>query len=456
VSVVVTRWWCEHAWLGGPGVEFGVVVEAAAGVITSVQSDVAICPPDAVRLDGVTLPGLANAHSHAFHRALRGRSQIGTGSFWTWREQMYALAAQLDQDTYYALARGVYAEMVLAGVTCVGEFHYLHHGAGGAPYADPNAITAALVAAAADAGLRLTLLDTCYLHGGLGPDGSLLSPNPVQQRFGDGTPAAWAERVDAAEQALASETVRFGAAIHSVRAVDPAAIEVVAAHAAERGWVLHAHVSEQPAENAQCLAAYGMTPVALLERHGALGPRFSAVHATHLTPDDVALLGERGGTVCLCPTTERDLADGIGGGSALVAAGSRLSLGSDSHAVIDLFEEARAVELDERAVTGVRGHHTARALLSAATVDGHRSLGWETAGRIEVGAPADLVTVGLDSVRLAGVATDSMLESVVFAATAADVRQAIVAGEPVVVDGVHRRVDAAAELAEWLGRYGRR
>jgi formiminoglutamate deiminase len=450
------RWWCEHAWLGGAGVARSVVVEATAGVITSFEPGVETCPPGAVRLDGVTLPGLANAHSHAFHRALRGRSQIGTGSFWTWREQMYALAEQLDPDSYYALARGVYAEMVLAGVTCVGEFHYLHHASGGAPYSDPNAMTAALVTAAADAGLRITLLDTCYLHGGLDSDGSLLAANPVQQRFVDGSAAVWADRVDAAEQALASETVRFGAAVHSVRAVDPAAIEAVARHALDRGWVLHAHVSEQPAENSQCLAAYGATPVALLDRHAALGPRFSAVHATHLTPDDVALLGERDATVCLCPTTERDLADGIASASALVAAGSRLSLGSDSHAVIDLFEEARAVELDERAVTGVRGHHTARTLMSAATLDGHRSLGWDTAGKIEVGAPADLVTVGLDSVRLAGAAIDSMLESIVFAAAATDVRQVIVGGEPIVVDGAHRRIDAAAELARWLGRYGRR
>ena len=284
--------------------------------------------------------------------------------------------------------------MVQAGISAVGEFHYLHHGPGGVPYDDPNAMGAALIAAAADAGLRITLLDTCYLQGGIG-----VELDDTQRRFSDGDALAWATRASALQD---GPTVRIGAAIHSVRAVDPAAIEVVAAWASERGAALHAHVSEQPAENEQSVAAFGRTPTELLADRGALGERFTAVHATHVTDGDLDLLGGAGCWCCLCPTTERDLADGIGPARAMRDAGAHLTLGSDSHAVIDLLEEARAVELDERLASGVRGSHDAPSLLRAATAHGHVSLGWPDAGRIEPGAFADLTTVGLDSVRTAG------------------------------------------------------
>jgi formiminoglutamate deiminase len=435
----VSQYWCELAWLGGERAEQDVLLDVEDGRIAAVAPGTTAPPPGARRLEGLTIPGLANAHSHAFQRALRGRTQHGSGSFWTWREQMYAVAERIDPESYLALARATYAEMALAGVTTVGEFHYLHHGAGGVRYGDPNEMGRALIAAAGEGGVRITLIDTCYLHGGIG-----VPPEGAQLRFSDGSADAWTQRVaDLAE----SESARIGAAIHSMRAVDPEAGAVVAGWAAERERPLHAHVSEQPAENEACLEAYGRTPTALLAHAGALDEaNFTAVHATHLDEADVALLGEAGACCCVCPTTERDLADGIGAMRRLADAGASLSLGSDSHAVIDMFEEARAVELDERLASGERGRHGAAALLGAASADGHASLGWPDAGRIEPGARADLVTVSLEGVRLAGTGPDNALEAVVFAAGAADVRHVLVDGHEIVRDGRHATIDVPREL----------
>jgi formiminoglutamate deiminase len=437
----VTAYWCELVWLGGERAEAGVSVEIEEGRIAAVETGVNAALPGARRLEGLTLPGLANAHSHAFQRALRGRTQHRTGSFWTWREQMYRLAERIDPDSYFALARATYAEMALAGVTTVGEFHYLHHTPGGSRYSDPNEMGHVLIAAAAEAGIRITLLDACYLHGGIGAPAE-----GAQLRFSDGGAEAWAERVD--ELSEDGDAARVGAAIHSMRAVDPDSAAVVANWARGRGRPLHAHVSEQPAENAACLEAYGGTPTALLADAGALDARFTAVHATHLEDADVATLGGAGACCCVCPTTERDLADGIGAMRPLVDAGASLSLGSDSHAVIDLFEEARAVELDERLATLERGRHAAAGLLGAATHGGHASLGWDDTGRIEPGARGDLVTVGLDSVRLAGTDPDTALESVTFAATHTDVRHVLVDGNEIVKDGAHTSLDVPRELDE--------
>jgi formiminoglutamate deiminase len=433
----VTDYWCELAWLGGEQAEPEVVIEVAADRIESVAAGVASPPPGAERLDGVTIPGLANAHSHAFQRVLRGRAQAAD-SFWTWRDEMYRVAAALDPDSYLALARATFGEMALAGITAVGEFHYLHHGPRGAPYGDPNAMGRAVIEAAREAGIRITLIDACYLRGGIGVELA-----EVQQRFSDGSVAAWTERVDALGE---GPTVRVAAAIHSVRAVEPEAAAAVAAWAAERSRPLHAHVSEQPAENEASVEAYGRTPLALLDEAGALSERFTAVHATHLADPDFELLGGRRAGCCLCPTTERDLGDGVGPAHRLADAGAPLSLGTDSNALIDMFEEARAVELDERLVTGARGRHRPADLLRAATENGHASLGWAEAGRIAPGALADLVTVGLDSARLAGTEPEHAVESLVFAAAPADVRHVLVGGRFVVRDGAHVRLDVASDL----------
>ncbi|CAL9466627.1 formimidoylglutamate deiminase [Streptomyces sp. enrichment culture] len=433
-------YWLEHAWLGDR-VEPGVTVDVADGRITAVRTGVDAPPPGAEVLRGLTLPGLANAHSHAFHRALRGTVQVGSGTFWTWREVMYSVADRLTPDSYHALARAVYAEMALAGITSVGEFHYLHHAPGGTPYADPNAMGEALIAAAAEAGIRITLLDTCYLSSGFGE-----APNRHQLRFSDGSAQQWAERCSVLKE---RDHARIGAAIHSVRAVPADQLATVAGWAEARRAPLHVHLSEQTAENDACLAAHGRTPTQLLAEHGVLGARTTGVHNTHLTDEDIALIGGSGTGTCMCPTTERDLADGIGPALALQRAGSPLSLGSDSHAVIDLLEEARAMELDERLRTRTRGHWTAAALLRAATADGHAALGWDKAGRIEAGALADLTTLALDSVRTAGPPPRLGAETAVFAATAADVRHTIVGGRHVVRDGAHTLVpDVPQALAQ--------
>ncbi|MDW3220339.1 MAG: formimidoylglutamate deiminase [Acidimicrobiales bacterium] len=436
----MSRWWCEHAVLPD-GPQSGITIDATDGRITAIAPDPSP-PRDAVRLAGVTIPGLANTHSHAFHRALRSRTQAGSGSFWTWRDVMYEAAGRLDPDNYRRLARAVFAEMVTAGHTVVGEFHYVHHQPDGTPYDDANAMGAALLEAAGEAGLRITLLDTLYLHGGLDADG-YRPVSDAQRRYADAGAEAWVDRVAGL---AAGPGQAIGAAIHSVRAVDPAAAAVVARWADAAQAPVHAHVSEQPAENDACLAHHGRTPMALLGGVGALGPRFSAIHATHLEPGDIDLLAATGASVGLCPTTERDLGDGIGPSVDLGATGVGMHLGSDSHAVIDHFVEARAVELHERLRAEQRGLHSAAALLTMATRNGHGALGWPDAGALAVGMRADLVTVRLDSQRTAGTPDDAVIEAVVFAATAADVTDVVVDGRAVVADGRHLTLDVPGEL----------
>ncbi len=327
-----------------------------------------------------TYPAFANCHSHAFHRALRGRS-VGGADFWGWRDGMYAVAEALDPELYYRLARATYAEMALAGIGAVGEFHYLHHGPGGRPYADPHAMADAVIAAAWEVGIRICLLDTCYLRTGF--DAGELAP--AQRRFVHRDADAWAaQATELAEKYADRPGVVIGTAIHSVRAVDAAALPVVAAALPQAP--LHVHVSEQPAENADCLAATGRTPVQLLADAGVWSPRSTAVHATHLSAADIAILGDSGSFVCFCPTTEAELADGIGPSVALREAGARLTLGSDSHTVIDMFAEARGLAMHERLASGVRTGWTAEQLWHAATAEGAASLGFDGLGGFELSA----------------------------------------------------------------------
>jgi formiminoglutamate deiminase len=449
----VTSWFAELAWTGeatgaaigeATGIARSVVIETAGDRIVAVRPDAASVPPGARVLPGLTIPGLVNAHSHAFHRALRGRTQrASAGDFWAWRDVMYRVAAGLQPDASFDLAAACYAEMALAGITTVGEFHYLHHQPGGAPYTDPNQMGRTLMAAAAHAGIRITLLDTCYLRAGFGSQ----PLDAVQARFSDGDAERWQARVsDLASSS--SGTSRVGAAIHSVRAVPPSELGTVAKWAEANDAPLHVHVSEQQGENVDSVAATGLTPTALLAANGVLGPRTTAVHATHVTAADMEALGTSGTGVCLCPTTERDLADGIGPFAALRDAGCVLSLGSDSHAQIDLFEEARAVELETRLATGRRGTFDPASLLTAATAGGAASLGWE-AGRLEAGRLADFTTIDVKhSVRMAGAGPDQLVDQTVFAAAAADVTHVVVAGELIVDNGRHVRIgDVAAALA---------
>ena len=444
----MTRYWCELAWLGGPRTTQGVVIEVENGRISAITSDQVAPPPGATPLPGLTLPALANAHSHAFHRVLRGRTQGERGTFWTWRDLMYRVAAGLDPDNYYRLARATFAEMAMAGIGVVGEFHYVHHRPGGGAYDDPNAMGVSLAAAATDAGIRLTLLDTLYLHGGFASDAaSGYAPlREEQARFSDGSCEEWADRMDDLAATICGPNTAVGAAVHSVRAVDPTSIGIAARWAADNHAPLHVHVSEQPAENRGCLEAHGRTPIAVIAGAGGLGPDTTLVHATHASKEDISLVGEVGANCCLCPTTERDLADGIGPSEALAAAGARLCVGSDSHAIVDLFEETRAVELGQRVTKLERGVHSTETLALMATTNGYRSLGWRGGGALTPGSLADFTTIGLDSARLAGTDPAHALATAIFAASSADVHHLVVGGRPVVVGGTHVSIDVGSEL----------
>jgi formiminoglutamate deiminase len=333
-----------------------------------------------------------------------------------------------------------FAEMALSGITGVGEFHYIHHQQDGTRYVNPNEMGLAMVAASQRAGIRMALLDVAYLHAALD------KPEPLaeQKRFSDGTIDNWLDRVDALGEGGEGWTV--GMAPHSVRAVHPSELEEVVAN--RHGKVVHVHVSEQPAENVACIAATGKTPTQVLADAGLLGRHFTAVHATHLTATDMTLLCSSHSGVCMCPTTERDLADGVGPASSLSAGGAVLSLGTDSNAFIDMFEEARAVETDERLVTGKRGVHSPASLLIAATSGGATALGWGQYG-IQVGAPADFIALSLDSVRLASFNAANAAAHIVHSAAPSDVRDVWVGGRQIVQDHQHLTV---SDVVGGLGR----
>lgn len=431
----MTTYWCPRATVPD-GVRKRVRLRVEGGLITEITHGVDIEDGDII-LDGLIRPGFANAHSHAFHRALRGRTHGDGGNFWTWRKEMYAVTAKLDPASYLSLARATFAEMVLAGYTVVGEFHYLHHGPGGVPYADPNAMSHALMTAAEEAGIRLTLLDTVYLSGGLFATGHV-PLDEHQIRFSDGSVEAWKHRVSALRPGA---LIKHGAAIHSVRAVPREQLAQVAEYAAgglghaHRGPApLHIHLSEQPGENIACEQFYGLTPTGLLEAEAVLGPDLTAVHATHLTHDDIDLLGRHQTNACFCPTTERDLADGIGPARALADAGALLSIGSDQHAVVDPFEEVRGVEMHERLNSLERGRFSLRELDRIGSAHGYHSLGWGDGGVLREGALADFIAVRLDGPHAAGADPTQIL----FVAGMQDVSDVIIGGEHIVRDGEHR------------------
>jgi formiminoglutamate deiminase len=423
-------WVCDHAWLGGPDLSANVAIECRDGTITSITVG-GSRPTGAERLRGVVLPGLVNAHSHAFHRLLRGRTHRQGGDFWLWRDRMYQAAAMLTPESYERLATAVFVEMAMAGITSVGEFHYLHHEADGAPYQDANEMGHAMVRAARAAGLRLGLLDAGYFAAGL--DGRPL--DPVQERFHDPSPSAWLDRVDDLRGRYDPDRdVVVGLAPHSVRAVPESALREVAER--RPGSVVHIHLSEQPAENAACLDATGATPTGLLERVGLLGADTTVVHATHLTPDDIESIGAASSVVCYCATTERDLADGIGPARELFEAGAALSAGTDSHAIIDMFEEARGLEMHARLSRGRRGNFAPQELLTAISTAGAKSLGFDSGG-LRPGSPADFVVIGTDSPRLSGMTNEHGLDWIVFTATSSDVSDVFVSGRQIVSGGRH-------------------
>jgi formiminoglutamate deiminase len=427
-----------------------------------------------VRRDGGTLvlPGIATAHSHAFQRALRARTQRlrgtagatadatgGGTSFWSWRGLMYALAERLTPEDLYDLSHFAFVELALSGVTAVGEFHYLHHQPGGAPYADRTLLAETVIRAARDAGLRIVLLRVAYARAGFGR--ALEGP---QRRFRDLDPDDVLRDVETLRARHAADPqVSIGLAPHSVRAVPRAWLGPLAAHARAHALPLHAHVSEQRREVQECLAEHGLRPVELLAAEGALGDRLVAVHATHLTDSEARLLGAASASVCVCRTTERDLGDGAPALGRLRGAGARLCVGVDSHAASDPFEEARAMELDERTRVEVRQVALgAPELLRALGANGYAALGLrgleaEDEVRLEAADPAfagalaesaargDRAGDGAARGEREGEDDGQLDEAVAWCATARAVREVRVAGRPIVEGGVHPAAGRARE-----------
>ncbi len=394
------------------------------------------------------LPGLVNAHSHAFQRVIRGRTEYRTAnardSFWTWREMMYSAATRLTPEDIYDASRMAYLEMVLSGITSVGEFHYLHHAPEGETYDDPNLLAKEVVRAARDVGLRIALLRVGYARAGFETE-----TNPQQARFIEKDAATFLRNFESFSCDIVTDDgmVWTGIAPHSVRAVPLTYLKEIVAYAGAGGHPVHMHVAEQLAEVAACIAEYGRSPVALLETEGLLSERFSAVHAIHLTEEEISALARARALVCACPTTERNLGDGVVPADALFNAGVRISLGSDSQVQIDLMEDAREIEYHlrlqkmERAVLATDEDEgpsaLAARLFECATRYGAESIGSPT-GSLAAGLPADFFTVDLNDPAISGSDFDSLLAGIVFSSSPKAVREVVVAGKTIVTDGRHR------------------
>jgi formimidoylglutamate deiminase len=419
------------------------------------------------------LPGMVNSHSHAFQRVLRGRTEYRANdrdSFWTWRELMYSAATRLSPEDVYDASRMAFLEMALGGITAVGEFHYLHHAPDGTPYDDPNLLAKEVMRAAGDLGLRIALLRVAYARAGFQAE-----PNPKQTRFIEGEPETYLKNLErlVADVALpdgrASDTSWVGIAPHSVRAVPLEYLREVIGYANQRGLKVHMHVAEQPAEVSACVEEYGRTPIALLDTEGLLSQSFTAVHAIHVTPKAIPAFARSGALVCACPTTERNLGDGVVPAGEYLKHNVRICLGTDSHTQIDLLEDARELEYHlrlqslERAVleggnptvregvsalahgSGVDEESTlpngrvsaiAALLFDCATVNGAVSIG-APGGTLEAGKPADFFTVALDDPSIAGASRNDLLAGIVFSLSRAAVREVVVGGKPVVSEGQH-------------------
>jgi formimidoylglutamate deiminase len=388
------------------------------------------------------LPGFVNVHSHSFQRLIRGKSEsriISGKDFWSWRSTMYHAASQLNPQEVYDVARMAFLEMVLAGTTTVGEFHYLHNAPDGRPYDDPNLLSKQVIAAAQSVGIRIVLLRTAYLRSGYE-----LSTDPGQSRFFEST-NAFLENMGALirECSIAPCEVRFGIAPHSVRAVPLADLKKIAVWSRENKFPLHMHVAEQIAENVACLREYGSTPVQLLWKEKLLGPDFTAVHAIHIREDEIAMLAEANATICSCPTTERDLGDGVIAADRVMEKGIRVAFGSDSQAQIDPLEDARELEYHlrlkqhERAILDpIADQSLASRLFDCATGHGARALNLPGGG-LTPGSFADFFTVDLNDVSIAGHSAQDLLPIIVFALNRSAIRDVVVNGRFILRDQKH-------------------
>ena len=388
------------------------------------------------------LPGFINVHSHSFQRLIRGKAESRAMSgrdFWSWRGTMYHAAAQLDPEQVYDVARMAFLEMLLAGTTTVGEFHYLHTAPDGRPYEDPNLLAKKVIAAAQSVGIRIVLLRCAYLRSGFE-----LPPDPGQTRFFE-TRDAFLANTEALtrDTPAASDAVRIGVAPHSIRAVPLDDLQAIAAWARANHLPLHMHMAEQVAENEACLREYGSTPVALLGKAGLLGPDWTAIHAIHITPEEIAMLSDAGATVGSCPTTERNLGDGILAADDVLRSGVRIAFGSDSQAQIDPLEDARELDYHLRLehqqrvmLDQIGGQGIAARLLDCATRNGAHSLS-VPAGRLEPGRFADFFTIDLRDVSIAGHSAADLLPMIVFGMNRTAIRDVAVNGRLVVRDGEH-------------------
>jgi formimidoylglutamate deiminase len=396
--------------------------------------------PNATRLAGrAMLPGLVNAHSHAFQRIIRGRteyrSENATDSFWTWRERMYEAATKLTPEEIYTISRMAFLEMATSGITAVGEFHYLHHAPDGSRYSNPNLLAHEVIRAANDVGIRIALLRVAYARAGFNTE-----PNPRQIRFIEDSPETYLKNLD---QLLATIDTKdgmawAGAAPHSVRAVPLDYLKNIVTFANERRLPVHMHVAEQPAEVAACIQEYGRSPVALLDTEGLLSDRFTAVHAIHVTPKAIAALAKSGAGVCACPTTERNLGDGVVPADLYFNANVPVSLGTDSQVQIDLLEDARELEYHLRlqkternvlAPENTTGSSAlAASLFACATTNGAKAIGFN-GGKLEPGAPADFFTVDLNDFSIAGATPDDLLANIVFSLSRTAIRDVVVNGK---------------------------
>ncbi|MFQ5652475.1 MAG: formimidoylglutamate deiminase [bacterium] len=387
--------------------------------------------------DRLILPGLASAHSHAFQRALRGRTQrkAGTaGSFWTWRGLMYELAGRLQPEDIFNISTFAFVELAMSGVTAVGEFHYLHHAPDGSPYSDRTLLADTVIAAAKEAGIRITLLRTAYLRAGYQQE-----LTPAQKRFRDPSVDVVLQDVETlAIKYQADPMVRVALAAHSIRAVPVAQTKELAEYARQRGMPFHMHVAEQRREIAECQQEYGLPPITLLAREGVLQHHFVGIHATHLTDQEMDVLAEAHATICLCRTTERDLGDGLPQTVDLIQAGVKICVGVDSHACSDAFEEMRAVELDERSRTEARAVAAeAPDLLHMGTVNGFEAIG------MAQGLHEDRVALNAHDPSIAAGAKELRADAIVFGASPRAVQEVSVAGKVVVRNGWHVKYEQA-------------
>lgn len=406
------------------------VVVGADGNVLAIEN--AAEHADGVRLPNrAMLPGLVNAHSHAFQRVFRGETEARgqtSGNFWSWRDAMYRAANALSPDDFYGVARMVFLEMALSGITAVGEFHYVHRDDAGRAYDDPNLISKLMIDAARSVGIRICLLRVAYMRSGFGK-----AANPLQQRFIE-TPDEFLQNTEALRSAVDGRIASVGVAPHSIRAVPLEPLRDIVSWAREAQLPVHMHAAEQPAELEECVAEYGITPVALLARENLLHSRFTAVHGIHVTAAEIASLAQARALVCACPTTERNLGDGIVPALDLSTRGVRIALGSDSQAEVNLLEDARELEYHERLRRLRRGLIGAETLFTCATQHGAESLALPD-------NRADFFTVDLNHPSIAGCRLEHLLPAIVFGAKPDAIRDTVVGGEFVMEGGQHPRGD---------------